>query len=247
MKKTFVVSQTIGALFFPSQCYFCVSTEVDPDTYLCSVCNEALRFIDVPFCKKCGRPMESGSYNGELYCLSCMKCPPKFDVARYGVIYSGGVRDSLKSFKYNGALHQIGVLSWIAERSFKRHFDAQDFDLLAPVPIHTRRLIHRGFNQSALLAEKLSQFTGLKMDRTSLRRIRDTPPQVGLPRKERVLNVRNAFKVCNRTKISSRRILLVDDVSTTGSTISEASKALLEAGAETVSVFALALKITGSN
>ncbi len=146
-------------------------------------------------------------------------------------------------FKFAGALHVATALSQILIEAFRRHFQPADFDLIVPVPIHRRRLIHRGFNQVVVLAEKLSQDTGIPLDRTSFKKIKDTPPQVGLTRPARVKNLRGSFGIQRSNRIRGRKVLLVDDVATTGSTIAEAAKTIMRGGAARVDVLVLAVRM----
>jgi ComF family protein len=135
------------------------------------------------------------------------------------------------------------ALSQILTEAFRRHFQPTDFDLIVPVPIHRRRLIHRGFNQVVVLAKKLSQDTGIPLDRTSFKKIKDTPPQVGLTRPARVKNLRGSFGIQRSNRIRRRNVLLVDDVATTGSTIAEAAKTIMRGGAARVDVLVLAVRM----
>jgi ComF family protein len=153
------------------------------------------------------------------------------------------LRDSLVRFKFYGALHLGRTLSEILIRAFHRYFDPTHYDLIIPIPIHRKRLTVRGFNQALLLAERLSSHTGIPVDRTTFRKTLDTPPQVGLSRHERVKNLRGSFAVSNPARIRDRRILLVDDVITTGSTIAEAAGTLKRGKASSVSALVLALRI----
>jgi ComF family protein len=134
-------------------------------------------------------------------------------------------------------------MSQILTEAFRRHFRPADFDLIVPVPIHRRRLIHRGFNQVVVLAKKLSKDTDIPLDRTSFKKIKDTPPQVGLTRPARVKNLRGSFGIQRSNRIRDRKVLLVDDVATTGSTIAEAAKAIMRGGAARVDVLVLAVRM----
>jgi len=109
--------------------------------------------------------------------------------------------------------------------------------------MHRKRLIQRGFNQVVLLAKKLSQDTGIPLDRTSFQKIKDTPPQVGLTRTARVKNLRGSFAVRRPDRIKGLKVLLIDDVATTGSTIAEAAKTIMRGGAERVDVLVLAVRM----
>jgi len=153
------------------------------------------------------------------------------------------VRNALVRFKYYGAFHAARALSEMLIETFDRHFEPREFNLIVPVPIHPRRLFQRGFNQTVVMAEKLSSATGIPLDRRSLKKIKDTPPQVGLPRPERIKNLKGSFGVHHASRIRDAKVLIVDDVATTGSTIREAAKTVMRAGAARVDALVLALRI----
>ncbi|MGB9616657.1 MAG: ComF family protein [Desulfomonilaceae bacterium] len=174
-----------------------------------------------------------------------MTIPPPFEKARYAVFHQGKVRRALINFKYGGLLHHGRGLSLLLTEAFQHFFGGCHIDFIAPMPMHPRRLITRGFNQVVFLGGKLANHTGIPMKRDMLVKIRDTPPQVGLSRSQRLTNVKGSFGITNPEELRGRRVLLLDDVSTTGSTIAEASRALKKAGASAVSVLVLALRIPG--
>jgi ComF family protein len=148
-------------------------------------------------------------------------------------------------FKFAGFLYAGRALSDLLLETFEKHFEAEDFDRIVPIPIHDRRLAARGFNQAVILVERVAFATGIPFDRFTFRKMRDTRPQVGLSRRERIANLKGSFGVAHKEQVQGRRILLIDDVATTGSTIQEASRTLLKAGAVRVDALVLALRIPG--
>ncbi|HMK36636.1 MAG TPA: ComF family protein, partial [Desulfomonilaceae bacterium] len=162
--------------------------------------------------------------------------------ARFGVYHDGMLRDALVRFKYQGDLYTGRALSELFVQAFYRHFSGEQFHVLIPVPIHVKRLTNRGFNQSLILAQRLSDATGIPVSRSGLRKITDTPPQVGLKRSERISNLKGSFGVFRPADVRGRRILLVDDVATTGSTIAECARTIRAAKAGRVDVLVLALR-----
>jgi ComF family protein len=153
------------------------------------------------------------------------------------------VRNALVRFKYYGALHAARALSDLLIETFFRDLKPNEFSMIVPVPIHPRRLLQRGFNQTVVLAERLSQATSIPLDRRSLLKIKDTPPQVGLPRPERIKNLKGSFGVRSSSRIKDAKVLIVDDVATTGSTIREAAKTVMRGGAARVDALVLALRL----
>jgi len=174
-----------------------------------------------------------------------MTAPPPFERARYGFFHERNLRRALINFKYNGLLHHGRGLALLLSETFQESFGKEDMDFIIPMPMHRRRLIERGFNQVILLGGRLSRRTGIPMERDIFRKIRDTIPQVGLTRSQRLTNVKGSFGVTDAGKLSGKRLLLLDDVSTTGSTIAEAALTLKRAGASAVIVLVLALRVPG--
>lgn len=234
----------LSDLFFPPVCGFCEAVSVESGAPLCENCLDSIEEISGPICIQCGLPIPGLSpLTPAGTCGRCLADPPKYKRARYGVYYQGTVRDALLRFKFAGALHTASALSLILTEAFRRHFESGDFDLIVPVPIHRTRLIHRGFNQVVELGKRLSRDTGIALDRASFQKVKDTVPQVGLTRAARVKNLRGSFGVRRPDRIRGRNILLVDDVTTTGSTIAEASKTIMRAGASRVDVLVLSVRM----
>jgi ComF family protein len=150
--------------------------------------------------------------------------------------YSGRLRDLILLFKYEQMRSLAKPLGQFLRQGYPR--EAQ-FDLLAPMPLHWRRLRERGFNQAELLAEQLAPLSGLPVV-NAVRRVKHTPRQAGLTGKQRRANVKGAFMVPKPALVSGKRVLLVDDVLTTGASANSCAQALKEAGASTVAILALA-------
>lgn len=238
------LSAALLNLFFPLECGFCENMEeVEPRSFLCKGCRTAIREVQPPVCTVCGLPVPGLISADPGTCGQCMSSPPPYGRTRYGVYYEGAVREAVVRLKYEGRLYGIRPLSRLLIEAFARHFTSEQFDAIIPVPVHRSRLISRGFNQAVVLGKRLSKQTGIPLDRTSLQKTRRTPPQVGLPRERRLKNVRGSFGIAGTNKVKARRILLVDDVATTGTTIVEASKALLRGGADRVDALVLCLSL----
>lgn len=169
-------------------------------------------------------------------CKFCVHDPLPLAQLRSVAAFDGAARDAIHALKYEGmfgvapALAGLMVERWPAWHS--------SFDLVVPIPLHPERERERGYNQSALLAERLCEELVLPGDREVLRRIRHTRPQVGLDREQRKENVAGAFVALS--EVADLNILLIDDVCTTGATLSAAATALLDCGARQVSAYCLA-------
>ena len=167
--------------------------------------------------------------------------PPPFAVARAATLYEaeGTIRQAILLFKYGGRLSLGRHLGRLMVEVADRLLDPREFDLLIPVPLHPKREQERGFNQATLLAKEVGRGCGLPVGRRLLRRVLATDTQRGA-RKEREANVKGAFRVARPEEVEDRRLLLIDDVFTTGATVSECAKALMAAGAAKVGVYTLA-------
>jgi len=188
-------------------------------------------------------PVAGLSANETGQCGRCLIDPPVYEEARYGYVYYGALRDAMIRFKYYGALHTGRTLGELLARHFQVHFQNRAFDVIIPIPVSDSRLRQRGFNQAVILGQSLSLRTGIPMDRFSFRKVKDTPRQVGLTRSERMRNLKGSFGFSRADRVRGKSILIVDDVATTGSTISEAARAVKAAGAERVTAAVLALRI----
>ena len=156
---------------------FCGSTRVEPKSFLCPGCSQSIRVISHPFCSQCGLPIPGLGLQSDGLCGRCLSSSPPYTRARYGVYYEGPLREALIRFKYYAALNVGNTLSDILVAAFDRHYDSKEFDVIIPVPVHRKRLFQRGFNQAVILAARLSAKTKSPLDRTSLIKVKDTPPQ----------------------------------------------------------------------
>ena len=176
--------------------------------------------------------------------MHCLQHPPHFHCARACTIYDAAERSGhplkavLQQYKYNRDVWLAGPLGALLLERAPLGIDG--YDVMMPVPLHLQRLRWRGFNQAQLLARPLARAAGVPLDPYSLQRVRPTRPQVELDEKERRRNVAGAFRVSRPKAVAGHRILLVDDVYTTGATVDECSRVLLRAGARSVDVLALA-------
>jgi ComF family protein len=206
---------------------------------LCAACWSKLSFIAPPYCERLGIPFPFDPGPGVLS-MEAIADPPAFNRARAAVRFDEVARTLVHALKYGDRLDLAPLMGrWMANAGRELTREA---DLLVPVPLHWRRQWARRFNQSALLAEVVAQANGLRVSHGALKRIKATAQQVGLGRSERALNVQGAFGVRAGAKIevAGRRLVLVDDVMTSGATIEACTRALLRAGAAGVDVLVFA-------
>ncbi|MSQ27343.1 MAG: ComF family protein [Dehalococcoidia bacterium] len=218
-------------LLFPKRCLGCRAW----GALVCDLCRSKVDSLRPPFCLGCGAPA-----NGTP-CGSCRDNPLEVDGLRSVFPYEGLVRAAIIEFKYHGLSCLAGELGvWMADR-----IDwLEPADVIAPVPLHRWRERDRGYNQSALLAQSLQRSFKLPLAAGALQRTRPTPPQVHMSgRKERAENVQNAF-IADRRIVDGRSVLIVDDVATTGTTVSACARALKDAGAARVMALTLARDVS---
>lgn len=226
-------------LVYPPLCILCREPVSAPDS-LCPTCWSELHFIDDPVCAACGLPFEIDAGEGTL-CASCLSRPPLFDRARAILTYDELSRKPVLALKHADRLDLVPAFGRWLERSGRAL--VEEADVIIPVPLHRTRLWKRRYNQAAELARALSRLTKLPMAPTALIRRKATPSQGSMPSAEaRRRNMAGAFLVpkLERPAVAGRRVLLVDDVLTTGATANACARALKRAGVSAVYVLALA-------
>jgi ComF family protein len=234
LRRTFRVALDVA---LPPLCPGC--REPVEDQGLCATCWSKLSFISRPFCERLGIPFAYDAGPG-LLSMEAIADPPSYNRARAAVRYDDIARALVHAFKYGDRLDLAPVMGrWMATAGGELLADA---DALIPVPLHWRRLWARRFNQSAALAEAVSAASGLSVVHAAIKRVKPTMHQVGLSQAERALNVQGAFRVPSdgKVNIAGRRLVLVDDVLTSGATVDACARALLRAGAANVDVLVFA-------
>jgi ComF family protein len=221
----------------PPLCPSCREPVRDPGG-LCAACWSRLNFITRPYCERLGIPFAYDPGPGILS-MQAIADPPAYTRARAAVRFDEVARSLVHALKYGDRLDVAPTLAgWMAQAGHELLGEA---DALVPVPLHWRRLWARRFNQSAVLANCLSATAQVPVS-TALKRARATPQQVGLSKTERAQNVQGAFRVpaAAKAEVSGRRLVLVDDVLTSGATLDACARALLRAGASQVDVLVFA-------
>lgn len=225
----------------PAACSYCRSPVRDSGIpHFCRACWTDFSPLEGPLCPSCGRSFgspESLIDSPEHECSSCRKFPPHYDQALAAGLFEGPLREAIHVYKYR-PLQSLGkhLSRWMAGQVTM----TIPLDVAMPVPLHKKRLRHRGFNQALLLAHGVSERFRLPLNFDNLIRTRYTRPQVELSGRERAENVRGAFNLIRPADVREKRILLIDDVFTTGATMNECAKVLKDAGAESVTVLTLA-------
>ena len=225
MKK---VTESFLNMLYPRRCPLCHKILRDQDSLVCETCRSTVHPIEETRCFKCGKPVAQE----EEYCADCRKIRHFFDRGRGIFVYDERMRQSLVRYKYYGCREYGDFYSRAMCLYGRKELALWRPELIVPVPVHRSKERRRGFNQSALLAEKISGYTGIPADLTLVRKVRKTKSQKKLTAGERQENLRRAFEV--QRPVKEGRILVVDDVYTTGSTMDAMARCLKEKGAEKV-------------
>ena len=236
------VLKSLIIFLYPTQCRYC-KENLDPADghYICKSCWQTVEFIARPYCETCGYPMSPVVALPEKI-ASCDQCPDsaRFRKVRSVTDYDTVVGAALRLLKYSGKTVMAKPLADLMIKAMPMLFGMEDYDYIVPVPLHRKRRRERGYNQVELIGRRLSSATNIPMRTRSLIKTVHTPPQVGLSYEERQRNVKGHFDLSDPLEHDGKRILLIDDVLTTGATANESSRILLQKGkAKYVDVFTL--------
>ena len=236
MKSAHALLERVMDFVLPPLCLRC-DTPVTQNQTLCADCWKTIHFVAAPFCSCCGAPFDL-PIEGEMLCGACLETPPAFASARSVFLYDDESKPIILRLKHADQLHGLPLLAqWLAKAG--EPFWPQ-VDMIVPVPLHRWRLLSRRYNQSALLAVALGKRVGKTVRVDALLRTRATPKQGHLSKKQRAENVARAFAVRQGAAVAGKNIVLVDDVLTSGATLSECARVLIKAGAARVDVVTLA-------
>ncbi len=227
-------------LLYPQVCGGCGRPLTEPGITVCWDCHSALHLLAPPFCFRCGEPVH-GQVDHDYVCHVCSRRPPRYRQARAAIHYNESGKNLITRFKYSHALWLENWLAGLLTAALEARFADRTFDTICPVPLHPVKQRERGYNQSVLLASALSRRAGIPLTPGgALRRIRRTPSQTRLTAGQRMANVRGAFAVTRPAVFAGKRVLLVDDVMTTGATVGTCARVLLTHGAVSVDVLTVA-------
>ena len=228
---------SIFDLLYPPRCPVCDGVRFFNEPVCCPPCREKLRFIDGPACMCCGRPLQSADTE---YCYDCAKRKRSYERGISLGVYEGALKDSVLRFKFSGREEYAAFYAACLAERYRKQLHRFRPDVILPVPMHKRKERKRGYNQAASLARDLSGLIGIPTDESILLRTRYTSPQKELNDVARLQNLLKAFAV-EEEALSAwkkdhpfQRVILVDDIYTTGSTMEACASLLRRAGAEAV-------------
>jgi len=247
------IAENIVQIFLPRRCPLCDTILREPQALICEKCRGELPWTAKAEaqCMKCSRPIEDVR---EAYCQACAKTEHAFEQAYAVFTYEKGMRESVLRMKFENRREYLDFYAQAMAEGSRVFLRTAKPQAVMPVPMYPAKVRRRGYDQCRLLAKKYAELTGLELITDRLVRVRDTQPQKGLTAADRVRNLRDAFAVrppgqkrreyCQRVpsrEALPQRVLLLDDIYTTGSTVDACSRALLAAGVEKVFVLALCI------
>ena len=217
------------------------------NAYCCPECVRSFTAVSSPICSCCGIMFKSRQGQDHL-CGDCITQPKEFRIARAAVAYDPQLTAVVHRFKYTGKIQLAGPLGGLLLDAYRRYWAPQEIDMILPVPLHAVKFRQRGFNQAYLLIRSWKSKSGpmvvsvfdIPVNTDVLIRRSATLSQTGLGRQQRLKNIKGAFEVKMPEKVIAKKVLLVDDVYTTGATANECARVLLEAGADRVDVLTVA-------
>lgn len=230
---------TLLDLIYPPRCIFCTTIiPIQQEKGICNKCKKSLPFIEGKACQKCGKPIQD--LKGRTICFDCVKTSPIYERGWSVFIYEGMVKETIYRFKYGGHREYAKYLGHLMTKRIKSE-ELLEVDLIIPIPIHINRKRKRGYNQAEELAKVVSKELGIPMDTSIITRIKDTKPQSGLSIVQRQNNIKKAFQIKDKINLEQMKILLVDDIYTTGTTINYCSTLLKKRGAKEIYFLSLSI------
>lgn len=223
-----MVIQTLIDLIYPRRCVACdeLLQQREYEQGICRSCKKQLPYVEAPGCMKCGKHLANPE---QEYCMDCMKLPKSY-IKGYPVFqYIDPMRESMLRFKYKNRREYANYYAQELYQQYKEAWQSLQFDAIIPVPVHAHKRRKRGYNQAELIARELSKLLRQPVISDLLVRVVDTSPQKELNDKQRINNLKKAFKI-KQNRVQLKKVLLVDDIYTSGATIEACTQVLMIAG-----------------
>lgn len=230
--------EAILDIIYPEKgiCFIC--NKIDEDIkgkYICDDCYESISFTDKGGCEICGKRLHLNFKT----CEDCLDYKRYFNKVYSPIEYKGIIKDAIYKYKYKNNAYMYKLFGRLL-MNYLNDFKLNDIDVIVPVPLHRSKLRTRGFNQAALISKYISRNLNINIENNNLIRQKKTLIQNKLNKYERIENIKDAFKVKCSEKFKDKKILLIDDIYTTGATVNECSRILLRSGAEEVNILTIA-------
>ncbi len=227
--------ETAVSFIYPAQCRVCEKIiGIESVPYVCDTCWTNIDIISPPWCEICGIP------NAEGICADCATKPPQYGKLRTIGIYHGTLQHLIHLYKFEKRTNLVKHLGQLIIANLPNDFSFDEYDYILPIPIHKKRLRERGFNQTMLLANHISKMSNNPILMDALIREKNTSPQSSLDREARQTNIIGAFALRRSEVVRDKKLLVLDDVYTTGATVREAVKELWNADPMEIDVLTLA-------
>lgn len=217
------------SVFYPPRCPVCDGI-TEYGRRVCPDCESKLTEVCEPVCKKCGKPLEDERAE---FCYDCSRTSHAFDAGKAVFVYRAGIRESLYRFKYQNRREYARYYAEQTARKYGAWIRRMGVEAIVPIPLHARRFRERGYNQAELYARHLGRLLGIPVERKLLTRVKYTVPQKNLNDVSRKKNLKKAFK-CSGNIVQFNKMLLVDDIYTTGSTMDAAAETLRNMGVQSI-------------
>ena len=228
------------SLLFPEICQFCRACSAGvAEGFVCAACRKRFRFVEHPFCDICGSPFE-GEGLSAFRCGNCDRAKYTFQAARSAVVVNEFSLEVIHHYKYYGMVWLDDLLADLLWKQLGALELRMGWDFVVPVPLHSTRLREREFNQAEKIGQKIAERLDVPLAANALKRIAPTVSQTTLPRRERIENVRGAFAAGKRAQLRDKRVMVVDDVFTTGATTDACARVLKGMGASEIWVWTVA-------
>jgi ComF family protein len=238
VQREFFGKETMNILdiIFPKRCPFCDGV-IPPGWQICDDCTGKAELVTEPVCKRCGKPIENSRRE---YCGDCERKKHFYDAGKAVFVYQGAVQRSLYRFKYANRREYASFYGEMACIQYARWISTLGIEAVIPIPLHRKRRQERGYNQAELLADEIGRRMGIPVEKKLLLRCLNTRPQKELDDRERKKNLKKAF-IITQNIVQLRKVLLVDDIYTTGSTVDAAAECLKKSGIQKVYVLCISI------
>jgi len=243
--------KSLITVIYPSQCRHCDESLTPSDGhYICKSCWQQVEFIEKPYCEVCGFPLNPGAALTDKV-SSCDRCRERekgiktwFRKARSIAYYDSAVGEAIRLLKYSGKTVMAKPLANLMIEAMPAFFGMEDYDYIIPMPSHKKSKRKRGYNQMELIGQRVSRAIGIPIEMRSFIKTRNTRQLAGLSYEERFEEIRNAFDVPDPSELAGKKVLLIDDVFTSGATVAESAKTLARKGKiKYVDVFTLVRRV----